>query len=126
MSTETATADTTSTARIGKKVIGTLRHTGVFTLLGSFMIIYALGVVVLAEFFAEIGFWEEVGLIVKIGIETAAAVPVVASMVLSARYVLSILNIEVGDWEDGVLLAAGATWFFCPPLLAIWPELGLF
>ena len=127
MSTENKTkTDSTSVDRIGKKAITRLQRIGVYALLGTFMIGYALGIVVLSEFFAQSGFWQEVGLITKIAIETAVAVPVVASMVLSARHVLSMFDINTGEWEQNVLLAAGVTWVLFPPVVAVWPSIGVF
>jgi len=115
-----------SLTNIASIVIRSFKALGPVALLGSFMIAYSLGIVALHEALAGTGFFTEIGTVVEIGIETTLGVPVVASMVLTARHVMSAFGEPTSDsWEEVVVISAGGSWVLGPPLLYLWPHMGV-
>ena len=115
-----------SISNIASIVIGSFKALGPVALLGSFMIAYSLGIVALHEALAGTGFFTEIGTVVELGIQTTLGVPITASMVLTARHVMSVFGEPPSDsWEEAVVISAGGSWVLLPPLLYVWPYIGV-
>jgi len=129
MSTETDTHSRFGVSReeIASKAVSLFRVVGPIALLGTFMIGYSLSIVVLAEVLDGTGFFSELHRLAQIFVSTTVGMPITASMVLAARYSMSLVGEMPGDsWEEAVVVTAGATWLLMPPLLYVWPSVGMF